>query len=251
MTSGIDEASSPRCTAARRGFTLVELLITIGIILVLIGLILPVIAASMKIIREVKTGSIISYIGIGLETFKQDFKFYPPSSPGSSFNEAWGLGSGAEALRFYLMGGSDEGWPHDNQWPDQSAAGIGAPRKGPYADPKLAADAETYFYDGFEPPILILYWSANPTERNASDVYVMADNPDYGNLRYDFYHMLCGNKSGGAPPVNSDTYILLSAGIDRQWGYRNPDGGAVGPDSFSANCDDIGNFKPFTSAVAE
>ncbi|MDP6380706.1 MAG: prepilin-type N-terminal cleavage/methylation domain-containing protein, partial [Phycisphaerae bacterium] len=85
------------CVPARRGFTLLELLMVIAIIILLMGLLLPAIAAAMNVIRVAKTASFMGTLGIGLESFKDNFGYYPPSGAGNLYTN--------------LMGPNEEGWP--------------------------------------------------------------------------------------------------------------------------------------------
>lgn len=81
----------------RRGFTLVELLVVIGIIVVLVGVLVP---ASMRAYRageRAKTAADLQSISVGLEAFKNDWNDYPrPDASGSN--------SGFATLGQYLIG---------------------------------------------------------------------------------------------------------------------------------------------------
>lgn len=61
----------------RGGFTLVELLVTIGIIVVIVGLALPAVLRALKSGRRSRTLADFQLIGTALEAYKGDFGDYP------------------------------------------------------------------------------------------------------------------------------------------------------------------------------
>ncbi|MDB5330534.1 MAG: hypothetical protein JWP03_1685 [Phycisphaerales bacterium] len=61
----------------RRGFTLVEMLVVIGIILLLITIALPVINRARKTALRTRMAADLQVIAMGLEAYKGDFKDYP------------------------------------------------------------------------------------------------------------------------------------------------------------------------------
>jgi len=97
---------TPRSTS---GFTLVELLVVIGIIVILIGLLLPMIVKAMRQGNRARIASDLNAISAALEAYKGDFGDYPriiylsplPSPP---YN---GTGSGAALLGKALLGLGD------------------------------------------------------------------------------------------------------------------------------------------------
>jgi len=64
----------------RRGFTLIELLIVIAIILILIAIALPNFLEAQIRARVTKAKAEIRSLGIAMEAYKLDWKFYPPYS---------------------------------------------------------------------------------------------------------------------------------------------------------------------------
>ncbi|HWE97714.1 MAG TPA: prepilin-type N-terminal cleavage/methylation domain-containing protein [Tepidisphaeraceae bacterium] len=61
----------------RRGFTLVEMLVVIGIILLLIGIATPMINRAYKTAVRTRMAADLQVISMGLEAYKGDFKDYP------------------------------------------------------------------------------------------------------------------------------------------------------------------------------
>ena len=64
-------------SSTRRGFTIVELLVTIGIIVVLVGLVVPAVMRAMKSGGKVRVAADLQTITVGLSAYKADFKGYP------------------------------------------------------------------------------------------------------------------------------------------------------------------------------
>ncbi len=61
----------------RRGFTLTEILVVIGIILVLVGILVPTIIRTYGTADKTRFAFNLQVIGTGLEAYKQDFGDYP------------------------------------------------------------------------------------------------------------------------------------------------------------------------------
>jgi prepilin-type N-terminal cleavage/methylation domain-containing protein len=61
----------------RRGFTLVELLVVVGIIVLLVGILLPTIMRSYRQADRTRTASDLNAIAVALDAYKADFGDYP------------------------------------------------------------------------------------------------------------------------------------------------------------------------------
>src|SRR5437899_6379760 len=63
------------------GFTLVELLVAIGIVAILAALLLPGLAGAKASAKSVACKSNLHQIGIGLVSYTHDYEYYPPHDP--------------------------------------------------------------------------------------------------------------------------------------------------------------------------
>jgi prepilin-type N-terminal cleavage/methylation domain-containing protein len=95
------------------GFTLVELLVVMGIIGLLIGLLIPAINYAITASRVAATRHTIVGLSDGLYAFKGDWGVFPPSRKvstrlGGDSTYTWTYGF--EALPLYLIGPQGNGW---------------------------------------------------------------------------------------------------------------------------------------------
>lgn len=69
--------SSRQTRGVRRAFTLVELLVVIGIITILIGILIPVVGKVRTAARNASTASFISQLSSAIDAYYQDYRSYP------------------------------------------------------------------------------------------------------------------------------------------------------------------------------
>jgi prepilin-type N-terminal cleavage/methylation domain-containing protein len=102
------QQSPSSASRRRRGFTLVELLVVIGILIVLAGLLLPMLLRAYRNATKIRAASDLNAIATALEAYKQQCFDYPRIIYSSStpFN---GTGSGAALLGKALLGLGDAG----------------------------------------------------------------------------------------------------------------------------------------------
>jgi prepilin-type N-terminal cleavage/methylation domain-containing protein len=86
----------------RRAFTLIEILVVIGIIVILAAVLLPMVTRSRRQAQDIRTAADMQSIGTALEAFKQDHGDYPRTEPGS-------MNTGFAMLGRYLYGPLGDG----------------------------------------------------------------------------------------------------------------------------------------------
>lgn len=93
-----------RPARSRRGFSITELLVVIGIIVLLVGLLLPALAAAQQKGRATQTNAVMEQFRAACESFHQKFGFYPGAVPEAVLTADPRI-SGTENAILHLMGG--------------------------------------------------------------------------------------------------------------------------------------------------
>ncbi|MCX5684074.1 MAG: type II secretion system protein [Planctomycetota bacterium] len=256
---------------AGRGFTLVELLLVMGIIVMLVGLLFPAVNAAVTAVRIAATQSTINNLSAGLEAFKQDWGMFPPSKVGK---DGWssGMGSSSDgyaALSYYLVGRDGTGWGSLMVNNPVNVGPFNASASSPYGPyykaPSAVVGIPDPVVDAFKPGKAVFYYRFEPA---ATPAYDMTDNKGSGLLGNSadpnfmsqtafelLIKYLDPTDTGGTKKIWVRTdYLLISAGPDRYWGYMMdtssssgvkpmPTDKASDVNSGIAICDDVCNFK--------
>jgi prepilin-type N-terminal cleavage/methylation domain-containing protein len=257
---------------ATGGFTLIEILVVMGIIGILVSLILPALGQAIRAGRAAATMHTISNISAGLEAFKNDWACYPPSAPPTegTVSDGGPYTYGYQLLVYYLMGpGSNttssttrKGWGTLYQGKPPFGANSGGTSKvaaGPYYMAENPPDIDTadasstvqppWIRDAFRPGQAILYFRFEP---GATPQYDVSNNPVDSACKNGFAsqtHFELLVKPNGKW-VRQD-FLLISAGEDRYWGLVKPEmagssatGRMIAATATDTNglCDDLCNF---------
>ncbi len=253
-----DRLSNPR---APQGYTLVELLVVMGIIVLLAGLMLPAIGQVTVAYHEFKTRSIISRLEVALASYHTYFEEYPPSSLshaqktlGSTFadQEIGNLESGrcSAILGYCLTGPEGLGWIDESPYGEAEGESWGML----FESEEEAAGA---IHDAFRPSKPILYFRAEPGRQRVYDVTDQgeldsSDPPDQGFKSQAHFELLVKIDNNSLPASQQwrrpTGYMLIAPGADRLYGYVKQSTAtdtwqaatSVDGDAF---CDDICNFR--------
>ncbi len=280
------QASSLAPRAPRRGFTLVELLVVIGIIAILMALLSPVVYLAIVKAQEARIAAEVTSLDGAMKAFKEKYGMYPPSDftnmntsgpVGLFLSKAfpncnvqteltWITGHSsatltpAQALVFWLYGFSP-----DTEHPLSGLANAPATPFFPFDQARLTTTTYTTATNGASPQQFAAYCPANG--QGAPYVYFASQSYSAGTT--NGYNLgqggagvckpyLADNSaaaSGSVVYVNPMSFQIISAGLDGNYGVGNcsfPSGGTTnGPTGVQAygagDLDNITNFSNGTN----
>ena len=259
----------------KEGFTLVELLIVIGIVGLLVTILVPTISKATEAVRRTLTRRILKEVEVALENYHSDFGEYPPSRPYLATDPnnpkrgamPGGIPSGAANLAYYLRGPAGRGWgigaggwmPSDPPTATQPAS-FPSRTYGPYyqtsedylSEPVMVGSTPVaYLLDAFKPAGRILYWRYDPTPADGTTYYAVTDNGASTDAKSNYASQARFDEVIKTEPTLNlyvrDDYLLVSPGSDGRYGYVMMDStsGNVVPASRSdgeSGSDDVTNW---------
>jgi prepilin-type N-terminal cleavage/methylation domain-containing protein len=189
----------------RHGFTLVELLVVMGVIAILMSLLVPTLHMIRTQTNITRAESIIMGLSTALDQYKQIHYRYPPDK-GTGTDAA--LEKSSECLVYYLSGGSiaynpssapdDYPWKHD-LYKDSTADGTGR-------------RAWTIYYSFKENMLTDADKDKLPELKDPWDKRFIYNSGSGTDGSFNQY---------GAPKHNLRKYDLFAAGPDREYGTKD------------------------------
>jgi type II secretory pathway pseudopilin PulG len=107
------------------GFTMMEMLIVLGILMLLVGLLIPALTAVKNVAKETKQKAQFATIELALAAFKNDHGDYPPSGLAGGVGD--GRYGGAQRLSEALLGWDLQGFHPDSTWRSDGLDALGGP----------------------------------------------------------------------------------------------------------------------------
>jgi prepilin-type N-terminal cleavage/methylation domain-containing protein len=275
-----DRSNSARRAAHRGGFTLVEMLVVIGIIVLLIGLLSPMISRAYRNAERARVAADLNAVSTALEAYKQDFGYYVPVPTNMTGANMLARGliapgtqaeDGVDGPGFRVSKGFD---------PSNPSAGTNLNTKAypPYLNPEVfklidvngntVSNSSGFIADRFKKPILYFVANGKPTITAPTGMPYVADTSVTPNEKpmYDFRQNKAlwtstdglksmqlalgdfdfnGRINGNEQARFQGPYMLWSAGPNESYGPQKEDAGPLNVlDHFDADAyDDITNFR--------
>jgi prepilin-type N-terminal cleavage/methylation domain-containing protein len=253
MTSATSRSKS-------RGFSLIELLVVIGIILILAGIALPMLIKAYSYASKSKARADLNTIAVALSAYKADFGDYPrPVNDTTTYR-------GARALCQALVAPGTAAQDGADGLGFRERAGMG-PVRGPYlqmdrfklAQPDSAGNPAAWvltdkdgnailYYVASSRPLDVSSTGAGTITSNSSPSdtvgrYSYADNSTYLSAGQPQFQAMLGdigtvnNKADSGENIVNQPYLLWSPGADGTYGPTAPTKAAV------QACDDVTNIQ--------
>jgi prepilin-type N-terminal cleavage/methylation domain-containing protein len=240
---------------ARRGFTLVEMLVVIAIIAVLIGLLLPALSGAINAARRTRMSLEISNLANSVEAYKNKFGDYPPGFRSkatftqhvrkcypridpSHFNQVtnqiWGNGGTptmdeSEAIVFWLSQvDNDQRYPFKYILGTQPTSPVSLfDFKKPRlvnTDTDTGSAANAIYYYSYKPEYagdscyILIDARAYAYHANSSNPAAQAESGNNGKVRAYGYTTTLSPPPSPIPFANPTTFQIVCAGQDGEFG---------------------------------
>lgn len=241
-----------RGTVRGSGFTLVEMLVVLGVVLLLLGILVPMVAKSRRLAERKAVQLDLQSIATALEAYRQDMGDYPRPGPWPS--------DGADRRKKVLAKGLIAPGPETGVDADgaagpgfrlQAIAGVKGKVYGPYLPTdKFPVDGEMRILDRWKNRISYYPRTLQPTGNQLFGTTRTLFNQPDGDYGGDEMRLILGdhnknNTIDGSESLRFDgPFILASPGRD---GKVGPQADAAEPKSTLnaadvIKCDDVFNF---------
>lgn len=199
-------ARQPMPSRTSQGFSLVEMLVVVGIVALLAGLLMPAVNLYRENTRMGLSQSIINTLDGACKYYQVDWNSFPPSKVAAPDpKKDW---HGSQLLPWFLTGYRDDDY--------QTGFGFRLETRGkvygPYNDAENLAvqDSPPHFVDSFDEPIL--YYRFDSGAYN--------DDHNLNTLRPSDINDYAKNDATPQAAYYRKDFILLSQGPDNKWNKK-------------------------------